>query len=729
LPRFVQAFRERFPGVRAVLGPTTTGAGVSILPQTHRKAGIPGVVHRPIETQATRSRLLLAWRASDRAPLLGRFLAMACRRPVDRCQSFVACLWRRSAAMSRAPWNLTTKLGLIGGALLLLALASIGLTLWVTWQLEGGAAAVNEAGRMRMQTWRLAQTLARGEQLLVQSQVRAFDESLELLRAGDPARPLFVPRDARSQGRFDDVRTGWKVLREAWTAPQPPGSDEAARQAAGFVDRIDAFVSAIEEQLARWTAILNAFQFALMLLAIGGAVALLYSAYLFVFDPLARLQRGLARIEQGDLAARVEVASRDEFGRLADGFNRMAGTLQGLVGQLEDKVREKTASLAAERERLAALYTVSALVGRDGTLAELAQAFAREVRHIADADASAVRWSDEGNERYVLLASDCLPQAIVEGEHCLATGDCACGQPQAQAATRVIPIRRAHGGGGADEPLGHCSRAGYEAIVSVPVRLHERVLGEVDLFYRHPTQLSDDDRSLLDTLASHLAGAMESLRAAALERETAVAEERGLLARELHDSIAQSLAFLKIQVQLLREAVRRGDAAQVERVIGELDAGVRESIADVRELLVHFRTRTNVEDIVPALQTTLQKFEHQTGLKAQLAVHGHGLPLPPDVQVQVLHVVQEALSNVRKHAQPHRVWVELHQGPRCRIEVRDDGLGFDAAASAGETQVGLRIMRERAASIGAQVEVHSAPGAGTRVVLRLPERAAQPLAA
>jgi two-component system, NarL family, nitrate/nitrite sensor histidine kinase NarX len=87
------------------------------------------------------------------------------------------------------------------------------------------------------------------------------------------------------------------------------------------------------------------------------------------------------------------------------------------------------------------------------------------------------------------------------------------------------------------------------------VRLHERVVGELNLFYREAHALGDDDRALLETIASHLAGAIEGLRAAALQRETAVAEERSFIARELHDSIAQSLAFLKIQLGLLRSDI------------------------------------------------------------------------------------------------------------------------------------------------------------------------------
>lgn len=618
----------------------------------------------------------------------------------------------------KRPWTLTAKLGAIGGALLVLALASIGLTLSVTWQLDGGAAAVNEAGRMRMQTWRMAQTLASGDPAQMAEQVARFDASVALLKAGDPSRPLFVPQDEASRSAFADVQSRWSDLQPLWLAPTPPNPQQAAAQAEAFVLRIDAFVSAIEQQLARWTAVLHVFQLAMMALAIGAAVALLYAAYLFVFNPLARLQSALGRVESGDLAARVDVTTRDEFGALGGGFNRMAATLQGLYQNLEAKVADRTERLRAERERLAALYEASAFVERADTLEVLAQGFARQMRRVAGADATTVRWSDEANRHYVMVGSDCLPQSMVEREGCMRAGECFCSAATPEPRTRVIDIRREDG-------RGHCLDEGFESVISVPVRLHERTLGVVNLLFRSTVRLGEEDRALLDALASHLAGALESLRAGALEREAAVAAERGLLARELHDSIAQSLAFLKIQVQLLRDALRRGDLAKAERTLGELDAGLKESTADVRELLVHFRTRTNSEDIVPALRTTLNKFEHQSGLASHLDVRGEGLPLPPDTQVQVLHVVQEALSNVRKHAQARAVWVTLQQGPDFSVQVRDDGRGFAAdGAAPEETHVGLRIMRERAARIGAQVQVRSHPGAGTEVTLTLAPREA-----
>ncbi len=619
------------------------------------------------------------------------------------------------------PSSLSAKLGAIGALLLALALGSIGLTLWVTWQLEGGAAAVNEAGRLRMQTWRLAQAVDTGDARQLQAQARELDTSIELLERGDPARPLFVPRAEATRIAFERVREHWGTLRASWLQPHAADDPAAvAGQADALVVDIDAFVGAIETQMARWTAVLTTFQLGLMGLAIAGGIALLYAAYLFVFNPLSRLQAGLRQLEQGDLSARVDVDSDDEFGRLAQGFNRMASTLQGFYRDLEAKVQDKTESLRAERERLAVLYEASRFVASAPTLEALAQGFARRLRAVGRADAALLRWHDAAKRQYVLLASDCVPAEMLEDERCLRDGGCHCGRLDNDGSARVIAIRPLSAGA----PAAACERFGFERVVTVPVRLHDQVLGEVDLLYRGSVaEWTQEDRALLESLASHLASGMESVRAAALEREAAVAEERGLLARELHDSIAQSLAFLKIQVQLLRGALLRGEAAQVRQAVDELDAGVRESTADVRELLLHFRTRTNTDDFVAALKATLQKFAHQTGLATHLDVHGTGVPLAPDVQVQLLHVVQEALSNVRKHAGASAVWLDVQQHPGWRVEVRDDGRGFDAGTRADdETHVGLRIMRERAEGIGADVQVDSAPGRGTRVVVALPQR-------
>jgi two-component system nitrate/nitrite sensor histidine kinase NarX len=613
-------------------------------------------------------------------------------------------------------WSLGAKLALVGAPFLLLALLSTAATLWVSWQLDGGAAAVNEAGRMRMQSYRMALSVSTGETQALGEQVAQFDKSLALLRSGDPDRPLFVPWDPEVRTRFNLVERDWANYQRRWIQSSPTPLIELRAQTVAFVSDIDGLVSSIEAHLAHWTAVLHLLQVSMLAMAVLGAAVLLYTGYLFVLEPVGQLKHAIEKILRGDFSARVERVTSDEFGTLADGFNGMAEHVQSMYRNLESKVAEKTAQLEEKHERLESLYEVTALVAKATTLDELAQGFSNSIRRIAHADGVALRWSDQSNQRYLMLAAQGLPSTLVDAELCIEKGDCHCGAQATEPGMRVIRIQpEGH------TSLNHCAKAGYKTVVNIPVRLHDRLMGEVDLFFHAIVNPAPAERSLLEALSSHLASAMENLRLSALDREAAVSQERHLLARELHDSIAQSLAFLKIQVQLMRDALRLGDASQINLVLEEIDVGVRESYGDVRELLLHFRTRTNTEDIEPALATTLRKFEHQSGLKASLTIQGQGMPLSPDLQIQVLHIVQEALSNVRKHARASQVWVDVQQQPCWRFEVRDDGIGFITRnEQLDETHVGLRIMSERAQRIGACLDIISTPGHGSSAILTLP---------
>lgn len=618
---------------------------------------------------------------------------------------------------NRTQWSLGTKLALIGAPFLLLALLSTAATLWVSWQLDGGAAAVNEAGRMRMQSYRMALSIGIAQTELLPEQVRQFDQSLALLRHGDPVRPLFVPWDAAVQARFEAIESSWAQYRLRWIETTPNTLTDLRSDTVKFASQIDGLVTSIEAHLALWTAILHLLQLALLAMAVLSAAVLLFTGYLFVLEPVNQLKLAIDRIQLGDFGARVERLTSDEFGDLADGFNGMADHLQSMYRNLEHKVLEKTAMLEEKHERLESLYEVTGLVARATTLDELAQGFVKSITRIAHADGAALRWSDQSNKRYLMLSALGLPSEMVSAEQCLQHGDCDCGVTQAEAGLRVIPIQAI-----STSSLQHCKKAGFETVINIPVRLHERLMGEVSLFFHARVNPPPALVSLLEALCSQLASAIDNLRLNALEREAAVSQERHMLARELHDSIAQSLAFLKIQVQLMRDAVRSADPVEIDKVLDEIDTGVRESYGDVRELLLHFRTRTNDEDIEPALATTLRKFEHQSGLTTSMKMQGQGMPLLPDLQIQVLHIVQEALSNVRKHAGASHVWLDVQQQPFWRFEVRDDGVGFKVNdEKINETHVGIRIMTERAQRIGGAMHITSTPGVGTTVVLSLPQ--------
>lgn len=409
---------------------------------------------------------------------------------------------------------------------------------------------------------------------------------------------------------------------------QPRALTDLRAQTVAFASHIDAFVNSIEAYIAKWTALLHLLQISMLTLVILGAAVLLYTGYLFVLEPVGQLKQAIEKIQSGNFDARVERVISDEFGPLADGFNDMAAHLQSMYQNLESKVAEKTAQLQEKTARLESLYEVTALVSNATSLEALAQGFTTSVARIAHADGVALRWSNQANQRHLMLAAHDLPVSMVDAEHCIYTGDCHCGAANVEAGLNVIPIRNIAG-----PSLHHCAKAGFETLVTIPVRLHERLMGEVDLFFHARINPTLPERSLLEALSSHLASGMENLRLNALEMEAAVSQERHLLARKLHDLIAQSLAFLKIQVQLMRDAVKASDPVEIAKVLEEIDIGVRESYGDVRELLLHFRTRTNAEDIEPALATTLHKFEHQSGIKTTLTMQGQGMPLSHEFQI------------------------------------------------------------------------------------------------
>ena len=569
---------------------------------------------------------------------------------------------------------------------------------------------------MRMQAYRISLSVGLGlPDAVLQNQVREFDQSMALLRTGDPERPLFVPWDDTVREKYNLVASNWSDYRSRWLEGKRNPLADLSIETGSFVRGIDELVVGIESHMARWTALLYLFQMSVLAMAIVGAAILIYTGYVFVLEPVGLLKRAIEKIQEGNFDARVEHESSDEFGTLARGFNGMADNLQFMYRNLEHKVAEKTAELAEKKERLEGLYEVTALVANTTVLDELAQSFARSVARIARADGVTIRWSDHDNKRYLMLAAQGMPQSLVDTEQCIDKGGCYCGNTVAEPGLRIIPIRD-----DTEESQLPCAKAGFKTVINIPVRLHERLMGEVDLFFNAKISPTPALRSLLEALASHLASAMENLRLNALEKEAAVSQERIYLARELHDSIAQSLAFIKIQVQLMRDAVRSGNPDEIRDILEEIDTGVRESYGDVRELLLHFRTRANSEDIEPALATTLRKFEHQSGVKTSLSIQGQGIPLFPDAQIQVLHIVQEALSNVRKHANASHVTLKVQQQPAWKFEVHDDGVGFSHDEDRpDETHVGLRIMKERAQIIGAQLDIESSPGSGSSIILTL----------
>ncbi|WP_251864992.1 type IV pili methyl-accepting chemotaxis transducer N-terminal domain-containing protein [Achromobacter sp. Marseille-Q4962] len=620
--------------------------------------------------------------------------------------------------------RLSTRI--IASSLVALAvvLSMVSGTLWLSWKLEGAGAAINDAGSLRMRANRVAVELLRPHPERAERtgmELRLMDETIARLARGNPARPLFLPDDAA-------IREQWRAVSDYWNHTMRPAA-RAALDGGGaaayldtlpvFVDEADTLVRMIERDNAGKTTALRMSQGVLAAIACAGTLAMIYLLYLWIISPVLRLRDGLQRMAAREFNTRLPVETRDEFGVLAHGFNRMADQLQDLYTGLERRVEEKTSLLAAQNRDIGALYDMTAFLNQPNDIEPMCEGFLRRVMLQFDAEGGSIRALDPGQENLNLVVSVGLSDELVESEHCMKVDDCHCGTATRRPGVIVIQdLRQAP-----PQADLNCQRDGFASVAVFRIVTRDQVLGSYSLHFREPRRLAPSESQLLETLGKHLGVALDNRRLSAQARQLAVVQERGLVAQGLHDSLAQGLNFLNLQLQLLEGAVERGDSAEIEEILPLLRAGVSESYQDVRELLNNFRSKLAQGDLQAAIEDTVARFRRQTGMHTELSfVQGEGAPLPPDQQLQVLFILQEALSNVRKHSEAARVDIEVRNGRDFTLAVRDDGQGYDPdeVARHGESHVGLHIMRERAARMRAVIKMDSRPGAGTRVALTLP---------
>ncbi len=640
--------------------------------------------------------------------------------------------------MFHANRTLTAKITAILVIFFLVAVTAIGLTLFVSWQLEGASAAVNDAGSLRMRTYRIAHQLGHppadasaGTQYdaRLSREIGQIDTILDDLVHGNPERPLYIPRDA---GIPDDVAS----LAHLWQQRIRPtlagyvgqaamASEHAASFdpiAEDFVSRINATVLKMEVSYANSIRVLRTFQFLLVVLAVIGTIVLLRFFFLLVVRPVATLGEGLRRISEEDFTMRVPVHTRDEFGKLAAGFNTMAGHLEDLYTTLEQRVDDKTRTLTAKNHELEILYSIGAFLRAPTDIDSLCRGFLDRVRIAMGASAGSVRLLDAGSENLCITVDSGIDKAFRDHEAVLPCGECLCGEATLRNITLVANVAD----GTARLTRDTCRQAGYQGVAAASISVSKKPIGVFNLFFKQPHTLAESERKLLETLGQQLGSAIDNLRLQARDRELAVSDERNHMARELHDSIAQGLAFLNIQLQLLEKSLERDDHAQTRTTLGLIRQGVQESYDDVRELLVHFRARIDTQDLDSAISAALRHVAGQVGVATELEVEGGGAPLDSETETQVLYIVQEALSNIRKHARAKSVKISLRRGfDGLSVTVRDDGVGFKqrtAKRDSDDAHIGLQIMQERAARIGGRISVRSSRDKGTEIRFDLPRQ-------
>ncbi|GAA5784745.1 type IV pili methyl-accepting chemotaxis transducer N-terminal domain-containing protein [Chitiniphilus shinanonensis] len=624
--------------------------------------------------------------------------------------------------------RLSTRIVVSSIVALLVVVSMVCWTLWLSWQLEGAGAAINDTGSLRMRANRVGiELLQRVPSYAARTRglIATQDETLERLRHGVPARPLFLPQDSAIRDQFERVAQAWhsRMAVAAERVLAGDGSGAYMTELPQFVAEADTLVRMIEQDNASKTTLLRASQAVLLVISCAGTLAMIYLLYLWIIAPVLRLREGLSRMAEREFGVRLPVESRDEFGALAEGFNHMADELAGLYRDLEARVAGKTAQLAAQNRELETLYDMTAFLNQPGDIEALCGGFLQRVRRQFGADGASVRLIDPDGERLHLMVSDGLPDSLAHDEHCMAVESCFCGQATRQGMIAIRDLGRSEPG-----QAFHCSREGFPGLGVFRIVSGSSVLGSFSLHFRHSRVLLPAETQLLESLGQHLGVALENRRLGAEARQVAVVQERSLMAQGLHDSIAQGLNYLNLQVQMLEQSARAGALDDVRELVPRLRAGVEESYQDVRELLLNFRSRLEQGELLAGVEETIARFRRQTGIPVALDIAPQaGPPLPPEQQLQVLFILQEALSNVRKHAEASQVRVGVRNERDFTLSVQDNGRGYDPAevAQRGEAHVGLHIMVERARRIHGELDVATAPGRGVHITLRLPEQARQ----
>jgi signal transduction histidine kinase len=267
---------------------------------------------------------------------------------------------------------------------------------------------------------------------------------------------------------------------------------------------------------------------------------------------------------------------------------------------------------------------------------------------------------------------------------------------------------------------------GIRSLISVPIKLGGEVFGVFNVNCTSIRSFTPEEQRLLLALAQRAALAIDNARLFERAQEAAALHERQRLARELHDAVTQTLFSASLIADVLPRLWERDRDAAASR-LQELRYLTRGALAEMRSLLLELRPAALAET---PLEHLVRQLAEATRSRARVAVEirteGEPLALADDVKAGLYRLVQEALNNVTKHARASSARVELSwDGGTVRLCVSDDGCGFDPLAIP-TGHLGIGIMRERAAGIGAQLEVVSQPQAGTRVQVIWPAPASVP---
>ena len=412
-------------------------------------------------------------------------------------------------------------------------------------------------------------------------------------------------------------------------------------------------------------------------------------------QPLRGLLNLAASVGRGDLSARTVHTGEDELGQVGRAFNLMTEDLSKLYEDLEARVRQKTAELTRSNQSLELLYhSIARLHGEPpGKVVYLA--VLRDIEQLLGLGHGVICLGAQGGGAGTAVATTMGP------------GD-----------SNPCDRSECHWCHGTDQTRISIA-SDFHRRLTLPLADAESQYGVLILEIPEGWQLESWQVQLLEALSRHIGVAIGAERRIEQNRRVALLEERAVIARELHDSLAQSLAYMKIQVSRLQLALKDpAKRPEADQILLELRQGMSGAYRQLRELLTTFRLKMEGQDLASALRQTVDEFAERGELEVGLEMALEGCPLTPNEEIHVLHVVREALSNVLNHARASHANIALAQLADGEVEVavEDDGVGI-ASKNADLHHYGMTIMEERARTLSGRIAVAPRAEGGTRVTL------------
>ncbi len=427
-----------------------------------------------------------------------------------------------------------------------------------------------------------------------------------------------------------------------------------------------------------------------------------------VIQPVVRLARGAAEIGAGNLDCPVQVDSDDELSELAKTFDAMRQQLKAALLEKESRNRE--------------LQILNDIARAASQLLDPQQILDLTI-HIAvsslGVEAGSIHLLDRERTRFTLHACQGIPQCRKMACDIRLFSQAVAGLTRSDGQVVSVPVTIAGGSWGLGQDVEGRSYVG------VPLKAKGVLMGAITLITRPGQVVTEEGAKILKAMGEEVGYALANAIQFQNVRYQATLDERERLAREMHDSLAQALGYLKLKASMTDELLSGGEIAQAQANLREVKEIAGKTYFDVREAIFGLRNAALPgSEFLPALEEYLNEYRAYYGLNVKLVViNGYRPSFPAEASIQLTRIIQEALTNVRKHARTSQARVRFERDDlHWRVTVEDDGQGFDSnqVPKAGQPFFGLQIMRERAESIGAKLEIDSQPCGGTRVIIQMP---------